>query len=86
MLYSAATKAKPKATYENILFEYATARATEQNDPGLQTGLGEPKCMYLDTVMLEPETDICQSTSTTPSSPDHGADRRTTARRLRPSR
>lgn len=42
-LYSAATKTKAKAFYENILFEYATARATEQNDPNLLTGLGEPK-------------------------------------------
>ena len=46
MLYAAATKAKAKASYEEILFEYATARATEQNDPGLQTGLGEPKCKF----------------------------------------
>ena len=43
MFYSAATKSGVKAKYENVLFEYATARATEQNDPGLQTGLGEPK-------------------------------------------
>lgn len=46
-LYAAATKAKPKTQYENILFEYATARATEQNDPNLQTGLGEPKVRKL---------------------------------------
>ncbi|KAK5685543.1 hypothetical protein LTS10_003624 [Elasticomyces elasticus] len=45
-LYSAATKSKAKTAYQDILFEYATARSTEQNDPGLQTGLGEPK-MYL---------------------------------------
>jgi len=42
-LYAAATKSKAKTQYENILFEYATARATEQNDPNLMTGLGEPK-------------------------------------------
>ena len=45
-LYAAATKANAKTQYEDILFEYAIARAVEQNDPGLQTGLGEPKvCM-----------------------------------------
>ena len=42
-LYAAATKAKSKTEYEDLLFEYAIARAVEQNDPGLQTGLGEPK-------------------------------------------
>lgn len=46
-LYAAATNASAKSTYETILFEYATARATEQNDPNLQTGLGEPKVSYL---------------------------------------
>lgn len=49
-LYSAATKSKPKSFYENVLFEYATARATEQNDPGLQTGLGEPKFYLNNTI------------------------------------
>jgi len=43
MLYSAATNSGRKAAYEEILFEYATARSTEQIDPNLQTGLGEPK-------------------------------------------
>jgi glucoamylase len=41
--YAASTKAKEKGFYESILFQYAQARATEQNDPNLQTGLGEPK-------------------------------------------
>ncbi|KAK3651509.1 hypothetical protein LTR56_005651 [Elasticomyces elasticus] len=51
MLYSAATKTKAKTAYQDILFEYAYARATEQNDPGLQTGLGEPK-MYLNNTIF----------------------------------
>ena len=53
-LYAAATKAKAKAAYQNILFEYATARATEQNDPGLQTGLGEPKFYLNNTIFTGP--------------------------------
>ena len=47
-LYSAATNVGAKTAYQDILFEYASARATEQNDPGLQTGLGEPK-FYLNS-------------------------------------
>ncbi|KAK5130281.1 hypothetical protein LTR08_002241 [Meristemomyces frigidus] len=53
-LYAAATKAKPKTQYANILFEYATSRATEQNDPGLQTGLGEPKFYLNNTIFTGP--------------------------------
>ncbi|KAK0969984.1 hypothetical protein LTS01_015969 [Friedmanniomyces endolithicus] len=53
-LYSAATKAKAKTAYQNILFEYAAARATEQNDPGLQTGLGEPKFYLNNTIFTGP--------------------------------
>jgi glucoamylase len=49
-LYAAATKSKAKNYYQNVLFEYAMARATEQNDPGLQTGLGEPKFYLNNTV------------------------------------
>ena len=49
-LYNAATKAKVKTNYQNVLFQYAAARATEQNDPGLQTGLGEPKFYLNNTV------------------------------------
>lgn len=45
-LYAQASK---KATYEKILFDYAGARAQEQNDPNLQTGLGEPKVRNLNT-------------------------------------
>lgn len=32
-----------KNYYSDLLFNYSIARATEQIDPGLQTGLGEPK-------------------------------------------
>lgn len=51
MLYSATNNKTAKAAYQNVLFEYAVARATEQNDPNLLTGLGEPKvcdsrCMF----------------------------------------
>ncbi|TKA68494.1 hypothetical protein B0A55_08791 [Friedmanniomyces simplex] len=53
-LYSAATKAKAKTAYQNILLEYASARATEQNDPGLQTGLGEPKFYLNNTIFTGP--------------------------------
>ena len=41
--YTAATSPAAVSSYQNILFQYAQARVTEQNDPGLQTGLGEPK-------------------------------------------
>ncbi|KAK4541511.1 hypothetical protein LTR36_007957 [Oleoguttula mirabilis] len=53
-LYAAATKSKPKTQYEDILFEYATARATEQNDPNLLTGLGEPKFYLNNTIFSGP--------------------------------
>lgn len=53
-LYAAATKAKAKMQYEDILFEYATARATEQNDPNLLTGLGEPKFYLNNTIFSGP--------------------------------
>lgn len=39
-LYCAATNLKAISAYEAILFEYATARATEQTLPNLVTGLG----------------------------------------------
>lgn len=42
-LYAAAPAGPVKDKYSALLFRYATARAGEQNDPGLQTGLGEPK-------------------------------------------
>ena len=53
-LYSAATDAKAKSQYEQVLFEYAAARATEQNDPNLQTGLGEPKFYLNNTIFSGP--------------------------------
>lgn len=53
-LYAAATKAGAKKQYETTLFEYAAARATEQNDPNLQTGLGEPKFYLNNTVYEKP--------------------------------
>lgn len=40
--YGAATGTM-KSMYESLLFQYATARAQEQNDADLITGLGEPK-------------------------------------------
>lgn len=42
-LYGAASAGSQKDIYEELLFNYSIARATEQNDPNLQTGLGEPK-------------------------------------------
>jgi len=42
-LYAGATNATIKTYYADLLFNYSIARATEQIDPGLQTGLGEPK-------------------------------------------
>lgn len=42
-LYAAAPAGDQKTNYSALLFRYATARAQEQNDPDLQTGLGEPK-------------------------------------------
>lgn len=53
-LYSAATDEGAKSAYEDILFEYATARATEQVDPNLQTGLGEPKFYLNNTIFSGP--------------------------------
>ncbi|KAI9692125.1 MAG: glycoside hydrolase 15 protein [Bathelium mastoideum] len=53
-LYNAATSASAKAAYADILFQYAGARATEQNDPNLQTGLGEPKFNLNNTVFTGP--------------------------------
>ncbi|WPH01779.1 Hypothetical protein R9X50_00463200 [Acrodontium crateriforme] len=53
-LYSGATKRNPKQQLQNMLFEYATARATEQNDPNLQTGLGEPKFYLNNTIFSGP--------------------------------
>lgn len=52
-LYAAATGAN-KAKYETLLFQYAKARAQEQNDPNLQTGLGEPKFYLNNTIFRGP--------------------------------
>lgn len=51
-LYDASSKAGATTQYQKVLFQYATARATEQNDPNLQTGLGEPK-FYLNNTIFE---------------------------------
>ncbi|GAB7355611.1 hypothetical protein MBLNU459_g6337t2 [Dothideomycetes sp. NU459] len=53
-LYNASSNKKATAFYEQILFEYAAGRATEQNDPGLQTGLGEPKFYLNNTIFRGP--------------------------------
>ncbi|KAK5005765.1 hypothetical protein LTR28_007309 [Elasticomyces elasticus] len=53
-LYAAANSKTAKSQYETILFQYAGARATEQNDPGLQTGLGEPKFYLNNTIFTGP--------------------------------
>lgn len=49
-LYSAATSQTALKYYGEVLFSYAGARKTEQNDPNLQTGLGEPKFNLNNTV------------------------------------
>lgn len=51
-LYAAATTSGPKTQYESLLFQYAAARAAEQNAQNLQTGLGEPK-FYLNNSVYE---------------------------------
>lgn len=53
MLYSAASNSS-KTQYQDVLFEYAVARATEQNDPNLLTGLGEPKFYLNNTIFSGP--------------------------------
>ena len=53
-LYAAATEANAKQAYEDQLFAYAAARAVEQNDPNLQTGLGEPKFYLNNTIFSGP--------------------------------
>lgn len=53
-LYAAASDDTAKANYEQILFQYAQARADEQNDPDLQTGLGEPKFELNNSVFTGP--------------------------------
>jgi glucoamylase len=53
-LYSAASDSSAKSAYEEILFQYAQTRANEQNDPDLQTGLGEPKFELNNSVFTGP--------------------------------
>jgi glucoamylase len=52
--YAAATTPSAKAYYETILFQYAQARAGEQTDPDLMTGLGEPKFNLNNTLFTGP--------------------------------
>ncbi|KAG8625020.1 hypothetical protein KVT40_006771 [Elsinoe batatas] len=54
LFYSTASDAAEKARYEEILFQYARTRADEQNTPGLQTGLGEPKFYLNNTIFTGP--------------------------------
>lgn len=53
-LYAAASESSATASYEQILFQYSQARADEQNDPNLQTGLGEPKFELNNSVFTGP--------------------------------
>ncbi|PNS19171.1 Glucoamylase [Sphaceloma murrayae] len=53
-LYAAASNDQQKAAYQEMLFQYARTRADEQNTPGLQTGLGEPKFYLNNTIFTEP--------------------------------
>ncbi|KAL9093977.1 MAG: hypothetical protein Q9165_003647 [Trypethelium subeluteriae] len=53
-LYNAATSSSAQAAYAQVLFAYAGARATEQNDPNLQTGLGEPKFFLNNSIFTGP--------------------------------
>ena len=53
-VYAAATNAGQKSAYESLFFRYAAARAMEQNDPNLQTGLGEPKFNLDNSVFTGP--------------------------------
>ena len=57
-LYAGATNATIKTYYADLLFNYSIARATEQIDPGLQTGLGEPK-FNLDNSIFTGKLDCC---------------------------
>jgi glucoamylase len=54
-LYSASTVSSLTSEYENLMFEYAAGRATEQNDPTLTfAGLGEPKFYLNNTAFTGP--------------------------------
>jgi glucoamylase len=52
--YAAATTPTAKSYYETILFQYAQARAAEQNDPDLAASLGEPKFNLDNSVFTGP--------------------------------
>ncbi|KAF4550318.1 Glucoamylase-like protein 2 [Elsinoe fawcettii] len=54
LFYSTASDPVQRAAYEEILFQYAKTRADEQNAPGLQTGLGEPKFYLNNTIFTGP--------------------------------
>jgi glucoamylase len=49
-LYAGASDVTLKTYYSELLFNYSIGRAVEQNDPNLQTGLGEPKFYLNNTV------------------------------------
>lgn len=53
-LYAAATDRSASESYEQVLFQYAQARATEQNAEDLISGLGEPKFYLNNTAFTEP--------------------------------
>jgi glucoamylase len=52
--YAAASNPSAKSTYEAMLFQYAQARAIEQQDPSLAAGLGEPKFFLNNTLFTGP--------------------------------
>ncbi|OZJ02834.1 hypothetical protein BZG36_04351 [Bifiguratus adelaidae] len=52
--FYAASKGAQKSMYESILFQYVQAAVEEQNDPGLQTGLGEPKFFLNNSIFTGP--------------------------------
>lgn len=52
--YAASSSSAAQDYYSTILFQYAQARSTEQNDPGLQTGLGEPKFFLNNSIFTGP--------------------------------
>ena len=53
-LYAASSSSNAQNYYSSILFAYSQARATEQTDPDLQTGLGEPKFLLNNFVFTGP--------------------------------
>lgn len=53
-LYAAASKKPARSFYEGLIFAYSDVRAHEQIEPGLQTGLGEPKFYLNNTIFTGP--------------------------------